>query len=425
MRIDLSSLSPVFTVLYGSDQDAHHYQLTRYRNLVAQYRDLFESEPVEFYSSPGRTEISGNHTDHNLGLVLAASVNLDSIAAVEKYSGEVIRVYSDGFDEPFEVTISDLTSKPEEEGTTSGLIRGIVAHFRRAGHAIGAFNAVITSDVLIGSGLSSSASIEVLIGTVLNDLYNGGQIPAAEIARIGQLAENEFFNKPCGLMDQMACAVGGIISIDFAYVTRPVVRKVPFDISASDYCLIIVNTGGSHADLTSDYAAIPAEMKAIARALGFENGRQLTRALVYQQIPMLRKRAGDRAILRMLHFLSENERVTEQVKALTEGNIDRFLQLVNASGDSSNKLLQNIYSVQNASEQGLNLALTLADEFVRETGQGACRVHGGGFAGTIQCFIPSCRVGEFTELMDGVFGEQSVLPVKIRPVGALNIKSVL
>ncbi|MCK4641408.1 MAG: galactokinase [Candidatus Marinimicrobia bacterium] len=412
--------------LYGKDNRVIQKQIRRYGKIIKQYQNYFFSTPVHLFSAPGRTEIGGNHTDHNAGRVLAATINLDSIAAVTETRNNTVTINSEGYTDPFKVVLDDLEPKKEEEGTTTALIRGIAARFKELGYNIGGFNACISSNVMVGSGLSSSASIEVLIGTIINHLYNEGKISKKEIALIGQYAENNYFNKPCGLMDQLTIAVGGIVSIDFRDSKNPIVTKVDFDINAQDYSLIVVDTGGNHADLTEDYASIPGEMKSVARELGGEVCRDITHKDLIEKVRQLRPKVGDRAILRALHFLEDNQRVLDQVEALEKGNFDTFLDLVNESGSSSCKWLQNCFTIKNPSEQGINLALALAENYLKNSERkGACRVHGGGFAGTIQVFIPDEILDGYLKMIKDIFGEKSVEILSIRPVGSIHLNAEL
>ncbi len=412
--------------LYGKDNRVIQKQIRRYEKIIKQYQNYFSSTPVHLFSAPGRTEIGGNHTDHNAGRVLAATINLDSIAAVTETRNNTVTINSEGYTDPFKVVLDDLEPKKEEEGTTTALIRGIAARFKELGYNIGGFNACISSNVMVGSGLSSSASIEVLIGTIINHLYNEGKISKKEIALIGQYAENNYFNKPCGLMDQLTIAVGGIVSIDFRDSKNPIVTKVDFDINAQDYSLIVVDTGGNHADLTEDYASIPGEMKSVARELGGEVCRDITHKDLIEKVRQLRPKVGDRAILRALHFLEDNQRVLDQVEALEKGNFDTFLDLVNESGSSSCKWLQNCFTIKNPSEQGINLALALAENYLKNSERkGACRVHGGGFAGTIQVFIPDEILDGYLKMIKDIFGEKSVEILSIRPVGSIHLNAEL
>ncbi|MBP9873790.1 MAG: hypothetical protein KBC60_07115 [Haliscomenobacter sp.] len=405
----------MFETLYPQEQ--HAAQRDRYARIAALFDHHFPGGGSVFFSVPGRTEIGGNHTDHNQGRVLAASINLDAIAVAAPSGDMQVTLYSEGYQEPSLVGLEDLRVLEEEKGTTAALIRGIAARFKALGYRIEGFNACVTSDVLTGSGLSSSAAIEVLIGAIFNRLFNQNALPATQIAEIGQFAENVYFGKPCGLMDQTACAVGGIITIDFADPEAAEIRKVHFDFAAQDYRLLVVNTGGNHADLTPDYAAVPAEMKAVARELGQPHLRKVTLESFLPQIPALREKTGDRAVLRALHFLEENERVVSQVAALESGHFPEFLRLVSASGKSSFQWLQNIYTPQNIREQGVTLALALSDLYISRLGEGACRVHGGGFAGTIQAFLPTRAVPAYVGLMEPVFGKGAVNVLHIRDQG--------
>jgi len=407
--------------LYGQDEKTIRHHLDRYQRLISQYQQHFGADDLQLFSTPGRTEIGGNHTDHNHGRVLAAAVNLDSIAAAAKTTNDKIVLCSEGFPNPFIVDLRQLGPDPQETGTTTALIRGIAARFKELNLPIGGFKVCVASEVASGSGLSSSASIEVLIATILNHLYNDGRVAPEALALIGQYAENNYFNKPCGLMDQLTIAVGGIVTIDFENPQNPIFKKVNFDFGAQNYSVLVVNTGGSHADLTEDYAAIPQEMKRVAQALGKNVCREIAFDELLNNIVTLRSQVGDRAVLRALHFLGDNARVVEQVRALEKGDFAAFLRLVNESGNSSNKWLQNIYPSKSPSEQGLNLALAFTEDYLKAIGAGACRVHGGGFAGTIQVFLPNAALGEYVERMRGLFGEHAVSVLKIRPQGTLKI----
>jgi galactokinase len=416
-------LIPIFQKIYGKEQEIIDKQLSRYENLSKRFKEKFSREGIHYFSTPGRTEIGGNHTDHNFGRVLAGSVDLDSVAIVAPNENSVVSLYSVGYDGIFKVDLSDLSVKSEEKETTNSLIRGIAARFNELGYNIGGFDAYITSSVLSGSGLSSSASIEVLLGTIFSALYNDNKISPEELAIIGQYAENNYFGKPCGLMDQVACAMGGIVTIDFKNPSDPVIEKVDFDFEAQNHKLLVVDTGGSHADLTEDYASVPAEMKSVAEALGAEVCRELSMEKFLPSISKLRSSVGDRAVLRAFHFLIENERVVDQVNALKNNDFDTFLQLIKDSGNSSFKWLQNIYSPKNPGEQGVSLALALTEKYITDVKKGACRVHGGGFAGTIQVFLPNDLISDYIELMEGVYGKGSVTTLQIRPLGTLHLNS--
>jgi len=413
-------------ILYGEDDAGIKMQTNRYKSLLESFTDAFKgySEELHFFSTPGRTEIGGNHTDHNQGRVLAAAVNLDSIAIAAKTLDGIITVYSTGYIDPFVINLSSLEPQKEEVGTTTALLRGIAKGFLLNGLKIGGFNAFMTSDVLKGSGLSSSASIEVLLGDIFNHLYNDGTVDPQTIAKIGQYAENTYFLKPCGLMDQLACSVGGFVAIDFKDPGHPIVKKIEFDFTAYGYKLLVVDTKGDHADLTDEYASVPVEMMSVARALKGEVCRNHTMTDLLDQLSAVRKETGDRAILRAMHFHVDNLRVERQVEALLSGDFASFLELINESGNSSWKWLQNCYSIKDSKEQGLALALAVTENFISVKGQGACRVHGGGFAGTIQVFLPNELQNEYVTLMEPIYGKGSVTTLTVRPYGSVHVSVV-
>ena len=394
----------------------------------ARYIDVINSFTAEFgadrdvsvYTVAGRSELSGNHTDHNRGCVVAASINLDIIAIAAPTTDGIVTVKSEGFGKDC-VNINEYVAPDENKfGTSESIIAGMCAGLRENGHTVGGFIAYTTSTVLKGSGLSSSAAFEDMIGTIENHLYNNGNIDNVEIAKLSQYAENKFFGKPCGLMDQVACAVGGIVAIDFADVKNPIIEPINFDISGAGYNLCIVNTGGNHADLTDEYASIPSEMKAVAAHFGKEVLREVDEDALISALPTLREKLGDRAILRALHFIEENRRVATQKKALFDGDIDVFFENVKASGRSSFCYLQNVYTSKNVAEQGLSLALCLAERVLKDC-RAAWRVHGGGFAGTIQAFVPADKVAQFKATMDACFGDGACLVLLIRPEGAARV----
>lgn len=364
-------------------------------------------------SAPGRTELGGNHTDHQRGRVLAAAVELDTRAAVAKRSDGRICLVSEGFD-PVEIDLCDLAVRESESGTTAALVRGMAAAFRERGVGLTGFDACVASSVPPGSGLSSSAAFEVLLGVIINEL-SGAALPAAELARMGQWAENVYFGKPCGLMDQMASAVGGVVEIDFADPAAPAVTPVPFDFSACGHALCIVDTGASHADLTEEYAAIPAELKQVAAFFGKEVLCEVEEEAFYARLSDVRAAAGDRAVLRAMHVFAENRRVTQQAEALRRGDFDAFLRLVAESGRSSRELLQNVVPAGNIRQQEVALAISLAERLLQ--GRGAVRVHGGGFAGTVQAFVPNGLLEQFRSGMEQVLGAGSVRVMDIRPAG--------
>ena len=414
-----TTLDSRFCEIYGSA--ALETQKARYLHAVEEFEKLYGADrEAALYSVAGRSELSGNHTDHNHGCVIAASIDLDIIAVASPSAGSVIRVKSEGFPEDVVDFGVYNAPNPARYEKSDSLIAGMVAGFRKEGLAVGGFDAYTPSNVLKGSGISSSAAFEDMIGNILNYVYNDGKVSNVEIAKLAQYAENRFFGKPCGLMDQMACAVGGIIAIDFRDPSAPMIEQTDFDLSAAGYNLCIVNTGGNHADLTGDYASVPAEMKSVAAYFGKEVLRDTDENAVLAAIPALREKVGDRAILRALHFFAENRRVAAQKAALKAGDLDTFLANVIASGRSSFCYLQNVYTTKNVSEQGLSLALCLAER-VLSGKRAAWRVHGGGFAGTIQAFVPTEDVAEFRAVMDAAFGEGRCMVLRVRPEGALRV----
>lgn len=400
------------------DKTGAEAQNSRYAQAIEKFEELFGEKQVEIYSAPGRSEVGGNHTDHQHGMVLATSINLDAIAVVSPGDSSVMQVVSEGYD-MIEVDTKDLEAKYEEEGTTAALIRGVAAALAEKGYKVGGFQAYITSDVLIGAGLSSSAAFEVLLGTVISGLYNDMKIDPVEIAKAGQFAENVYFGKPCGLMDQMASSVGGLIHIDFKDTQAPSVKKVPSDFQAYQYSLCIVDTKASHANLTDDYAKIPEEMKKVAGFFKKEVLREVEEQEFFEQIPGLRSILGDRPVLRALHFFEEEKRVDKQVKALEEGDFHRFLELVKESGNSSFKYLQNIYINRDEQNQSMSIALGASESILQE--HGVSRVHGGGFAGTIQVFVENSSVEEYRNCIDHIFGKGSCHVLKVRQVGGIKV----
>ncbi len=403
-------------VVYG---DCAQAQQGRYLALAERFENEFNAiNDIRFFSAPGRTEVGGNHTDHNNGKVLAAAVNLDAVAAVEARADGVICVNSQGY-APLTVDTADLSVIDGEKGTSLALIRGVCARFNQLGYKFGGFNACVTSDVLSGSALSSSAAYEVLIGTILNYLYNDGKISAVEIAQISQYAENVYFDKPCGLMDQTACSVGGFVKIDFEDTSKPVIEKVDFDIAKHGYNLCIVDTGGNHADLTGDYAAIRLEMNSVAEFFGKNVLRQVDEADVMANIGDIRKKTGDRAIERAIHFYNENKRVERLSAALSEGDFEAFKSTIIESGKSSYMYNQNCFTLTNPSEQPVALALCVAEELLKN--KGAYRVHGGGFAGTIQAFVPVEETDKFVSVMNSFLGEKACYILKVRSHGGCEV----
>ena len=403
--------------IYG-DEKLLTYQKNRYVDALCKFETYYGEGDVAVFSAPGRSEIGGNHTDHQHGEVLAAAINLDAIAIVRKTADKVVRVRSGEYPEVV-ITLEDISLKTEEKETTLSLVKGVLAGFVERGFHIGGFDAYITSDVLIGAGLSSSAAFETLIGTILSGLYNGMSVSPIAVAQIGQYAENVYFGKPCGLMDQMASSVGNLVHIDFKNPQEPVVEKVDCDIEKLGYSLCITDTKGSHADLTHEYAAVPEEMKAVASYFGKEVLQTITVEDILSNIDAIRKKAGDRSVLRALHFINENKRVEREVDALKKDDICKFLKAVKESGDSSYKYLQNVYANSDVEHQNVSLALAVSEMFLSENG--VCRVHGGGFAGTIQAFVKTEYVCDYKMNMNRIFGENACQDLKIRKYGGIQI----
>ena len=418
MRIDdlkkeINSLD--FVGLYSDKEHA--------RARIAALADSFarkygERDEAILLSAPGRSEICGNHTDHNKGVAIAAAIDKDIVAIASPTKDGVIRVQSEGRREDrFTVNAaSDPDNFPKQRSIS--LIAGVVAGFMKSGYKVGGFDAYTTTDVLSGSGLSSSAAFEVMIGSILNHLYNGGSIDMKEIARISQYAENEYFGKPCGLLDQMASAVGGFVYMDFGS-DDPIVEPIGFSLDGAGYKLAIVGTGGSHADLTDDYASIPREMKAVAAALGKQYMREVSREELEASVPKLHGRVSDRAIMRALHFVRECERVEDMHVAIKCGEMDKILKLHRESGHSSFEYLQNVFTPKHA-DQGLSLAIALSDGYIKDK-KASVRVHGGGFAGTIQALLPTEIADGYAALMDSVFGKGACMLLSVRPYGAIRI----
>ena len=398
-----------FSSLYSDVEAAKE----RFSSAVRSFIELYGDREAELFSVPGRSEISGNHTDHNHGKVIAAAIDLDIIAIASKSEDNYIKITSKGYREDF-VDISNLDPNAYKKGTSTTLVAGTCVFLKESGNNIGGFYAYTTSQVLSGSGLSSSAAFEVMVGNILNFFYNNNTLSAVTLAKIAQKAENVYFGKPCGLMDQVACAVGGFVNIDFKTPASPIVKKLDKGLSDFGYNLCITDTGGNHADLTDDYASVPSEMKMVAKELGAAVLRDVDEAEFYKNLTMLRKSCGDRAVLRAIHFFEENKRVDNQVIALNNDDIKKFLSFVTDSGNSSFKFLQNVYTNKNVSEQGLSLALALSSNYV-------ARVHGGGFAGTIQAFVPTKELVEYKKLIENAFGPQSCKLLTVRNFGAVKL----
>lgn len=382
-------------------------------DFAEQYGENAERE-IALFSAPGRTEVGGNHTDHNHGKVLAASVDLDAVAAASKNDENIVRVKSRGYNIDI-VDLSDLEVSEKDAGKSRALVRGVVARFKELGYNIGGFDATTASKVLSGSGLSSSAAFEVLVGTILNHLYNDGKISPVEIAKIAQYAENVHFKKPCGLLDQMACSVGGFVTIDFADPSSPVIESVSLDFEKTGHSLCIVDTKGNHSDLTDEYGFVRSEMEAVAAFFGKKVLREITKQQVVENAGEIAGKTGERALLRALHFFNDNERVEKEVAALKAGDFEAFKALVIESGLSSYMYNQNVYSNKEPKSQPLSLALALSEELLK--GKGAWRVHGGGFAGTIQAFVPNELLESYTRVMKSVFGDDCCYVLNIRPIG--------
>lgn len=400
------------------DEEVLDYQQKRYINAIENFENLYGEKEVEIYSAPGRSEVGGNHTDHQYGKVLATAVNLDVIAVVARTEDDRIMLESEGHGTAV-VHLSSLLPRKEEEGRSEALIRGVAAGLVDEGCKIGGFEGYAASDVLSGSGMSSSAAYEVLIGNILSGLYNDMQLDPVLIARVSQYAENRYFGKPCGLMDQMASSIGGLININFSDPQKPMVKKVEVEFEAYGYSLCIVDTKGSHADLTDDYAAVPAEMKKVAEYFDKPVLGKVGEDEFYKNILKLREYAGDRAVLRAIHFFEENKRVEAQVEALEWGDFEGFKRLIKASGDSSFKYLQNVYSSHKLKEQSVSIALAVSDVALGE--MGVSRVHGGGFAGTIQAFVSNRIVKDYKKTIESVFGEGSCHILKVRKYGGMKV----
>ena len=416
--------------IYGHDPELIAYQKERYRKACDSYEEHFgKTDELHAFSASGRSEIGGNHTDHQRGQVLAASLHIDSLAFAAPVPGSIVTLYSEGY-ETYTVDISDLEVKDSETGKTASLIRGVAAGFAKKGLKTGGFNAYVTSDVIGGSGLSSSASFEALVGEILSGLYNDGGVSTVDIAKIGQYAENQYLGKPCGLMDQMACSVGGFVHIDFARNndmdpllddSYPKYERIDFDPEDYGYYLIITDTKASHADLTDEYAAIPQEMKDVAAYFGKEVLSEVSEDEFIRLLPDIRKKTGDRAVVRAIHYFEENKRVVEEAKALAADDFQSFLGIFNNSAKSSFQYLQNIYSVKSVNLQSMSVALALSDVVLNQHDKGCARVHGGGFAGTIQAFVRKEYADEYIQAMTALLGEGSSKKYSIRKYGCVQV----
>lgn len=402
--------------LYGPQ--AAESNIVRYQELVKNFQKKFPEEEVMLFCSPGRTEISGNHTDHNHGKVLAGSINLDCVGVAAKNNSSKVHIISETYNQSFTIDLNDLAPSDKKAGTID-LVKGLLKGFLESGYEIGGFNAYITSNVISAAGVSSSASFEMLLCSILNTFFNEGRMSTVAYAHIGKYSENVYWDKASGLLDQMACAVGGLITIDFKEPASPVVEKIDFDFGSQNHSLIIVNTGKGHADLSADYSSVPVEMKKVAEFFGKEVCAEITEEDVIGHLGEIREYAGDRAVLRALHFFEENKRVESEVKALKENRFDDFLKNITASGNSSWKWLQNCFTNHSYQEQGITVALALTELFIAEKQRGACRVHGGGFAGVIMALLPNELVDEYVEYIEKALGEGNAYRMSIRPYGAI------
>ncbi|MBQ3536971.1 MAG: galactokinase [Clostridia bacterium] len=402
--------------LYGEDVVKSR---ARFLHITHLFEEKFgDREGIRFFSAPGRTEVCGNHTDHNHGQVLAAAINLDAVACAVKTDDHYIRVYSENYPGDI-IDINILEPQMNEVEKSASLVRGVAARFKELGYSIGGIDCVTVNNVLKGSGMSSSASFEVLVGTMLNYLYNDGKISPVEIAKIAQFAENKFFGKPCGLMDQMACSVGSFVQIDFCDPEKPVITPVEFDFASCGHRLCIVDTRADHADLTDDYAAIRREMEAVAGYFGKSCLREITEEAVLSNVAGIKEKLGERPLLRAIHFFEDNKRVMKEAEALKNGDFDTFKAMTIASGYSSYMYNQNVFSSAAPLSQPVSLALAVSEVILK--GKGAWRVHGGGFAGTIQAFVPESLLEEYKNSMEAIFGEGACYVLAIRPFGGTEI----
>lgn len=409
----------LFVKLYGRENEAKQ----RYENLIRGFQREFKEGEIMLFSSPGRTEISGNHTDHNHGKILGASINLDCIAAAAKNNINKIRIVSEGY-RSFCIDLDHLESGAEKSGVIE-LVKGLAEGLMRRGFLLGGFDAYISSNVIPSAGVSSSAAFETLLCQIINTFFNEDKVEKLAYAHIGKYAENVYWNKASGLLDQMCCAVGGMITIDFKNPENPKVQKLDFDFANSGYDLIIVQTGRGHADLSEDYSAIPNEMKKVAKFFGKEVLAELDKDALLSKLSQVRKETGDRAVMRAIHFFDENERVDQAVAALEKGDFGSFLKKIEESGNSSWKYLQNCYTNSSYEEQGISISLALTEDFIRRKGQGACRVHGGGFAGVIMAMLPEELSDEYIAYIEEHTGKGNAYKMSIRPYGSICLNHFL
>ncbi len=409
--------------LYGEDAVAGN--VARYQELLKGYEKTFgDSGDVLLFSSPGRTEISGNHTDHNHGKVLAGSINLDCVGVAAKNSSSHVHIVSETYNQDFTIDLNHLEPSEKKAGTVD-LVKGLLKGFEESGYSVGGFNAYITSNVISAAGVSSSASFEMLLCSMLNTFFNEGRMDTVAYAHIGKYSENNYWDKASGLLDQMACAVGGLITIDFVEPSAPAVEKIDFDFGSQNHSLIIVQTGKGHADLSADYSSVPNEMKKVAQFFGKEVLSQVTEEEVISNLAEVRQFAGDRSVLRALHFFEENKRVEAEVAALKENRFEDFLANITASGNSSWKWLQNCFTNSNYQEQGITVTLALTELFIAGKQKGACRVHGGGFAGVIMAMLPNELVDEYITYIENCTGKGSAFRMSIRPYGAICVNGYI
>ena len=408
--------------LYGKAAVAENQK--RYEDLVGKFVKEFGEKDLYLFSSPGRTEISGNHTDHNHGKVLAGSINLDCVGVAAVNDTNFVNIVSETFNQSFTIDLNHLEPSDRMAGTVD-LVKGLLKGFEESGYEVGGFDAYVTSNVISAAGVSSSASFEMFLCSMLNTFFNAGKMDTVAYAHIGKYSENHYWNKASGLLDQMACAVGGLITIDFLEPQAPVVEKIDFDFTSQNHSLIIVNTGKGHADLSADYSSVPNEMKKVAQFFGKEVCAEIKEQDVIDHLAEMRAYAGDRSVLRALHFFEENKRVEAEVKALKENRFGDFLDGITSSGNSSWKWLQNCYTNSNVQEQGISIALALTEMFIAEKKRGACRIHGGGFAGVIMAMLPNDLVDEYVAYIEKAMGEGSAYRMSIRPYGAICVNQML
>ena len=410
--IELKNINDKLTYIYGNDEKCIEEFYHRLENIFFHIEKMDNREEFYVFSASGRTELSGNHTDHNNGCVLVASINLDKLAIVTKRDDDKIVVYTNRENTPDVVSINDLEIRKSDFGMSSSLIRGVCAGILHKGYKIGGCTISLSNKVLIGSGLSASASFEALVCQILNTLYNDNKIPKVEIAMIGQYAENEYFGKRCGLMDQMGCSIGGVIAIDFENNNDPKMDKIEYSFENSGYSLMIVDAKGDHSSINDEYSSIRMEMNNVANFFNQDVCRNISLEDLISNASKIREKCGDRAFMRAYHFITENNRVSKQIEALKNNNIQEYIKLMNESGNSSFTYLQNCYSIRSIKNMGVALGLCLTKDFLGN--DGACRVHGGGFAGTIQALVPINRVEEYTKYIESIFGQNSAIKVSIR-----------